>query len=144
MYTLLSEGDSLSDKKGAGSVELFQKPLQYQLQRGRLYFAWTHLNQFISAQHDTRAKIWTVPQGCISQSPRSSNLDSIAFFIKSKNNFRQATFPGISVMNHILGKNLCLSQAELVTLIPGLFPFLHEACLPWSAFSMRANSNNNS
>lgn len=56
MDTLLLEGDSLSYKKGAYSVELFQKHLQYQLQRGRLDFALTHLNQFISAQHDTRAK----------------------------------------------------------------------------------------
>lgn len=42
--------------KGACSVELFQKPLLYQLQRGRLNFSLTHLNQFISALSDTKTK----------------------------------------------------------------------------------------
>lgn len=56
MYALLFEGESLFYKEGVCSVELFQKLLQHQLQRGRLNFLLTDLNQFISARHDTRTK----------------------------------------------------------------------------------------
>lgn len=56
MSTLLFEAESLFYKERVCSVELFQKPVQNRLQRGRPNFLLTHLNQFISAQHDARTK----------------------------------------------------------------------------------------
>lgn len=75
---------------------------------------------FSSAWHQNQ-KSKQCPRAGSHSNPAHLIWARLLFFIKSKNDFRQATFLGISVVNHILGKNLY--QTELVTVESGFVPF---------------------